>query len=217
MIATRAESRHPLRLAAVCLAACSLFLGACVTVNVYFPAAAAERAADRLIRDIYGEDVDGEAGDGGAAPAAEPEVRLERAAFPARFVAATLELLVPAAAAQQPDIDVSTPAIQTLKSAMASRHRALAPHYGSGAIGMTAQGTLDLRDPGKVPLQQRNQVKRLVNDENADRARLCSEIARANGHPEWERDIRSIFASRWVGNAPRGWWYQSGSGAWTQK
>jgi hypothetical protein len=43
------------------------------------------------------------------------------------------------------------------------------------------------------------------------------EIARANGHPEWEPDIRRTFADRWVANAPRGWWYQDASGAWKQK
>ena len=28
-------------------------LGACVTINIYFPAAAAERAADRIIDEVY--------------------------------------------------------------------------------------------------------------------------------------------------------------------
>ena len=28
------------------------FVAACVTINVYFPAEAAERAADRIIRDV---------------------------------------------------------------------------------------------------------------------------------------------------------------------
>ena len=36
------------------LAASCLALAACVTVNVYFPAAAAEKAADRIIEDIWG-------------------------------------------------------------------------------------------------------------------------------------------------------------------
>ena len=31
-------------------------------------------------------------------------------------------------------------------------------------------------------------------DENADRAKLYSEIARANGHPEWEAEVRGTFA-----------------------
>ena len=36
-----------------------LFLAACVTINVYFPAAAAEQAADKIINDVLGtEDSD---------------------------------------------------------------------------------------------------------------------------------------------------------------
>ncbi|MEE8343267.1 MAG: DUF1318 domain-containing protein, partial [Gammaproteobacteria bacterium] len=42
------------------------------------------------------------------------------------------------------------------------------------------------------------------------------EIARANGHPEWEKEIRGTFAKRWVANAPSGWWYQQGT-TWKQK
>ena len=32
---------------------CSLALSACVTINIYFPAAAAERAADRIIDEVW--------------------------------------------------------------------------------------------------------------------------------------------------------------------
>ena len=31
----------------------ALTLGACVTINIYFPAAAAERAADRIIDEVW--------------------------------------------------------------------------------------------------------------------------------------------------------------------
>lgn len=37
-------------------AAVSLALSACVTINVYFPAAAAEKAADKIIEDVWGGD-----------------------------------------------------------------------------------------------------------------------------------------------------------------
>jgi hypothetical protein len=30
-----------------------LMMGACVTINIYFPAAAAEKAADRIIEEVY--------------------------------------------------------------------------------------------------------------------------------------------------------------------
>jgi len=35
----------------------ALMLSACVTINIYFPAAAAEKVADRLIDDIWQLDV----------------------------------------------------------------------------------------------------------------------------------------------------------------
>ena len=37
----------------VAAAAASVALAACVTINIYFPAAAAERAADRIIDEVW--------------------------------------------------------------------------------------------------------------------------------------------------------------------
>ena len=48
----------------------SAALSACVTINVYFPAAAAERAADRIIDEVYQLRRDGGAAPTGTAPAA---------------------------------------------------------------------------------------------------------------------------------------------------
>ncbi len=199
-------------LTAIGLGAC---LVACVTVNVYFPEAAAERAADLFIQDVYGK---GESGAGESVPPADsPQSSIVTPAT-ALFAlgAAIRDAVIPTAAAQAIDINIQTPAINALKRAMERRHQQLKPHYASGAVGMAATGLITLRDPKLVPLQARNQVKKLVVDENADRNRLYGEIAKANAHPEWEPDIRGIFAERWVGNAPGGWWYQSG-GSWRQK
>jgi hypothetical protein len=44
-------------------------LGACVTINIYFPAAAAERAADRIIDEVLGPEG---LKPGTAKPAAKP-------------------------------------------------------------------------------------------------------------------------------------------------
>ena len=95
--------------------------------------------------------------------------------------------------------------------------RDLAPHYSSGAIGMTGDGEIALRDQKLVPLQDRNKVRDLVAQENRDRGALYAEMARANGHPEWEAEIRATFARRWVDNARKGWWYMDKSGGWQQK
>jgi uncharacterized protein YdbL (DUF1318 family) len=186
---------------------------ACVTVNVYFPESAAERAADIFIKDVYGQDENNGPGAGGGEPQGAIDIETP-GGFALWFHLG--ELLIPGAHAQQPDINISTPAINALRGAMEARHRQLKPFYESGAVGMSATGLISLRDPKLVPLQQRNKTKKLVVDENADRNRLYGEIAKANGHPEWKKDIRAIFAERWVGNAPGGWWYQSG-GKWQQK
>lgn len=197
-------------------AALVAMLAACVTVNVYFPASAAERAADMFIKDVYDG---GDAPAGGQPPASgteAPTSRREEAGPYAQGLLALLGLLVPAAQAQQPDINLATPAIDALKAAMEARHVQLKPHYDSGAVGMSADGLIMLRDPALVPLEARNLVKKLVADENLDRNQLYAEVAKANQHPEWEADIRGIFASRWVANAPVGWWYQTG-GNWQKK
>lgn len=99
---------------------------------------------------------------------------------------------------------------------MQQRHARLAPLYASGAVGLAADGSVALRDAGSVPLAQRGQVNGLIAAENADRAALYREIARANGHPEWESDVRRTFAQRWIDRAQPGWWVQK-SGAWVRK
>ena len=131
------------------------------------------------------------------------------------LVAVLVAFALPAHAAEA-DLNVSSPAIDALTASMRDRHRRLEPYYGSGAIGLTDAGAVAIRDPASVPVRERNAVKKLVADENADRDALYREIARANGQPKWEQEIRTTFARRWIDNAPAGWWYQVGGG-WQQK
>lgn len=128
------------------------------------------------------------------------------------IVALTAALNVFAAA----DLEVNTPGVNAIKQSMQARHAQLAPHYNSGAVGLTADGLIALRDAGAVPLAQRQAVNGLVAAENQDRNALYAEIANANSHPEWQAEIRSTFAQRWIQRAQPGWWVQSG-GAWKQK
>jgi uncharacterized protein YdbL (DUF1318 family) len=186
-----------------------LFAAACVTINVYFPAEAAEKAADRIIKDVYGEQP-------APPPATEPRSRLQHQSVPARYRYGLLDWLVSPAHAEA-DLSVNTPAIRQIKADMEQRHRQLAPHYASGAVGMTHNGEIVVRDLTLIPLKDRNTVKQLVAKENRDRGALYAEIARANDHPEWEGEIRQTFARRWVDNAPGGWWYSNQSGTWKQK
>ena len=192
----------------ISVAAIALFLMSCVTINIYFPAAAAEQAADRIIEDVWGPD-----GKRSEQPASsEPQSMIET---DRPVLVRMLEWVVSPAEAQA-DLNVNSPAISAIQSRMRSRHDQLRPHYDSGAVGLTANGLVTVRDAGSIPLAQRNAVNALVADENKDRNALYAEIARANGRPEWQSDIQETFARRWISNAASGWWYQQG-GNWQQK
>lgn len=134
-----------------------------------------------------------------------------------RRIAAALALSASLAAMAQGNLEINTPAISALKSAMQARHAQLAPHYASGAVGVARDGSIALRDANAVPLAQRQAVGSLVAAENNDRAALYREIARANSHPEWEGEVRNTFAQRWADKAQSGWYVQNASGQWTQK
>ncbi len=197
-----------------------LFLAACVTVNVYFPAAAAEKAVDAFVKDVYGEteavEPDPEAIEDEDAIDKDASSDL-RATEPMEMglVVNMLNFIIPTAQAAQPNIDIATPATNKLKASMTARHRKLAPFYSSGAVGMTGNALLVVRDAKAVSLKQRNAVKQIVAEENRDRNKLYKEIASANKHPEWESEIRNLFARRWIANAPGGWWYNNDG--WKQK
>jgi uncharacterized protein YdbL (DUF1318 family) len=196
-------------------------LAACVTVNVYFPAAAAEQAADRIIDTVTSqpggksrdEDANKTPPNSRVAPVTSPTVLL------AAVGGALVNLLVPAAEAQgAPNLDISDPQIRAVTASMQQRFADMKKYFDSGVIGLTADGQVTVRDQNAIPLAERAVVARLVTEDNRDRATLYSELARANKHPEWESDIRRTFAKRWVERgAQPGWYYQDASGRWAQK
>jgi uncharacterized protein YdbL (DUF1318 family) len=199
------------------IALASLLIAACVTINVYFPAAAADRAADQVINDITG---------GGArsgTPTPPQSYFVPRTGEHNVFVVAlgnTLNALVPAANAQNAEaaLNVSSPAVTRIKQSMGARFGELEKFFASGAIGLTNDGMVDVRDLNAVALPDRATVKRLVSEDNADRAQLYTEIAKASNHPEWESDIKKSFARRWVQTGAKpGWYYQGEDGSWKQK
>lgn len=190
----------------------SLLIAACVTINVYFPAAAADKAADQYWNDVTK----------GTAPQTPPRSNLVPTGKPDMLLAAVgqvLYALVPAAHAQDAEaaINVSSPAVNRIKSSMAARFGDLEKFFASGAVGVNKDGLLEVRDQNAVALPDRATVKRLVAEDNADRAQLYTEIAKASNHPEWEKDIRTAWTRGFVRSAKPGWYYQDDSGAWKQK
>jgi uncharacterized protein YdbL (DUF1318 family) len=206
------------RLLPLKLAVLTLLIAACVTINVYFPAAAAEKAADQIIDKVKGgagTDVPVQPSSGAA-----PTSSLQHAPPPLLVAALgrALALLVPAAQAQEANLDVSSPQIRALTASMQARFAELSKYFDSGAVGLGNDGMVEVRDPNAAALAERATVKRLVAEDNRDRAALYAEIARANGHPEWEARIRQSFARRWIEHgANPGWYYKDTSGQWLRK
>ena len=189
------------------LVASFLALAACVTINVYFPAAAAQEAAAEFVDKVIGND---------PAQAAPTPVKPPQAWNAPRFN--PMSLLISDAAAQDVDITIRTPAIQAIQARMAARFKdSLQAHFDSGALGFGRDGLVVVRDAAKVALKDRVTVNQGVAEDNRDRKAVYREIAVANGHPEWEGQIRDTFARQWVASAHAGWWYQDESGNWKQK
>ena len=217
----------PVKILILCL------LAACVTVNVYFPAAAAEQAADRIIDTVTSQPGGANSNQGApandknrsndAAPAkTPPNSRLTPTSQQPVLLAAAgalLDLLIPAAEAQaSPNLDVSDPQIRAVTASMQQRFGDLKKYFDAGVIGLTADGQVAVRDQNAIALAERAVVARLVAEDNRDRATLYGELAKANKHPEWEPDIRRTFARRWVERgAQPGWYYQDAGGKWVLK
>lgn len=183
----------------------------CVTINVYFPEAAAQKAADQFIGTVLDNTAP-------SSPAKnnEPAPPAKKSGQPSAML---LDLLIPAAyAADVPNLRIQTATTDAIHGRMQARFRdTLAPLFDSGAVGFTQDGLVAVRDAGKLPLDQRAGASAAVADENRDRNALYREVASANNHPEWESQIRATFAKGWIERARPGWYYQDSSGAWKQK
>ncbi|MEQ1517736.1 MAG: YdbL family protein [Usitatibacteraceae bacterium] len=115
------------------------------------------------------------------------------------------------------DLIISTPAITTLKKSLANRFVQLKPHLDAGTVGLTHDGVVALRDPARIDVRTLIGLDALLEEENKDRATLYREIARANGRPEWEADLRAAFGRRWIARMPAGWHHRDALGQWQRK
>lgn len=172
---------------------------ACVTVNIYFPAAEVQKAADKIVDDVRSKT------EGTPQQKSDPASSLD---IPWGVRLAYAEV----------NIDVSTPAIRGIKESMKNRFTQLKIFYDKGAIGENNKGLVDVRDTVGLNLQERSQVNKLVEQENKDREALYIEIANANKlGAESVPQIRKIFSNSWREKSQSGWWVQNDGGNWEKK
>jgi uncharacterized protein YdbL (DUF1318 family) len=171
----------------------------CVTVNIYFPAAEVQKAADEIVGGVRGQ------------PGEEQPA-------PQKNDGSWLLPTGPAMAYAQVDVNVTTPAIRALKGSLKNRFPALKPYYDRGALGETNQGLVEQRDTEGLNLKEKAELKRLADDENKDRMELYSEIIKANEYgKEVMPQVQKIFANSWRESAGAGWWIEQDDGKWLKK
>jgi len=186
-------------------------LVSCVTVNIYFPAAAIQKAADQIVDDVRKVPEQSPQ----QTPEQTPEQKQDKSSRLERFRFVRLGLAEAEAAV---DVNVSTPAIRGLKSSMANRFPQLQPLYAKGAIGETNNGYLAIRDVSALSLKERADLNRLVEQENADRRALYTEIIRGNNLAvNTLPDVEKLFANSWRDKSSPGWWIQQDGGQWAKK
>ena len=182
------------------------FVSACVTVNIYFPAAAVERAAEQIVKETWGDP---------SKTAPPPAPHSKNRFSPWQLVSLSF---VGQAHAQEADINVSNPAIRAIKDSIKARSEAIKPFMDRGTIGIAADGLLAVRNTDGLNLKERAESKQLVDAENRDRENLYAEIAKANNiSNEAIPKIKAIFAKSWIEQARPGWWIQDSPGNWKKK
>ncbi len=178
---------------------------ACVTVNVYFPAAEVQSAADEIVGEIHG--------DQSSSPTSGD--------VPHESMLRRMLLNIPLFERQayaEANIKVTTPNIRALRQSMKKRFASIKPLYVDGVVGEGNDGLLSVRSLDGLSLKDKAGVKKLVKAENEDRKGLYREIADANDlSPESASRISKLFANSWRNNSKDGWWVQKDAGEWIKK
>jgi uncharacterized protein YdbL (DUF1318 family) len=160
-----------------------LSLGACVTINIYFPAEKVEAVAGEIVQEVRGLKPEKETD----APPKDKSSSLQRPL-----------LLASTAWAAEDVTSVSNPTIRALKQQMKDRYPLLKPHFKSGVLAEGADGYVALANAGALNLKDKRDVAGLVEAENKDRRVLYQEVAKAlKIEPSQTDRVATIFAGEW--------------------
>jgi uncharacterized protein YdbL (DUF1318 family) len=164
--------------------AAPLFVLACVTINIYFPAEKVEAVAEDIVDEIRGQK-----GKERSAPAPKSESLLRSSGW----------LCLGAHLAWAADVtSVANPTIRALKQNMKARYAQMKPYYQSGALVEANNGYVSVANTAGLNLKQQRDLRSLVQAENQDRRALYQEVARAlNIDPSQIDRVASIFAKEW--------------------
>ncbi|MGE4554393.1 MAG: DUF1318 domain-containing protein [Desulfovibrionaceae bacterium] len=184
-----------------------LLTAACVTVNIYFPAAEVRKDAERVVKEAYG--LPGDATQPAPAQPAAPAVSPTSSP-------SGLNLLGPASAWAQDYQSLSNAATRGAEQQVVANTRQLAPYFAKGNVGLDANGFAVLRSQDGLDLKQLAEAQRLAQQDKAFKQQLYRAKAEAAGTPGKAGEVQRIYAEVWKQYAQKGWWVQD-SGGWRQK
>ncbi len=184
-------------------AAVLFLLAACVTINIYFPAAEVRKAADTIVKEVRGDDAAAMQQDAPASHSGTGPVSLAPLASNAWA---------------GDELTVSNANIRSLKNRIKSNYPALRNWLVRGVIGEDANGYVALRSEQGLNLKEKMDVRRIMNEENANRRALYKAVAAALNIPPSEvRKVGRIFATRWQQSVPAGAWVETSPGNWVRR
>ena len=130
----------------------------CVTVNVYFPEAAVQAAADKFVEKVK-------------AGAGDNKPKDDKSSWWIPFISV---------AHAEANVRTDSPKIKALENQIIANYRLLLPHIQSGSIYETDEGYLKAR--GDLDARTRS----VLNQHNDDRKTVYQEILRHNNLPGTE-------------------------------
>ena len=182
-----------------------LILTGCLTINVYFPAAAVQEAANQFVDEVQNTK--------GNQPPGE-----KASPSPTDNHSFLFPLISVAHAEEQDATKINTPVARQILDEMKNYQNAIAALKDKGVIGESNKGMLVDRNLKSLPLKDRSEANRLLATSNGQRMKLYLEVIRANNYPEEKLDeVQKIFAKSWRSKAQTGWWIQNEDGSWAKK
>jgi uncharacterized protein len=164
----------------VLLSAFLVFVFACVTVNIYFPADEVKSVAGDIVKDVRGNK---------EAPSKDGKTSQ---------LGTTLLAFLGSNAWAEEATAVSNPTIRALKAQLKANYQRMKPYYQKGMVKEGNDGYVSATNTGGLNLKDKRDLNSLVEAENQYRKQLYAEVARAlKIDPSQINKIAEIFAKDW--------------------
>jgi len=189
-----------------------LFIAGCavITVNIYFPTEAVQKAAEEILNEIEGDEE--------AAPDNPIDSLAPQSSLLPSIRTFVLGNQIAYAGNNDIDINLTTPAIRKVIASMKSRNPKIDAFKEKGVIGETFNGKLEIRDYNGLGGSEIRTVKQLIKAENSDRDLLYKGLADANNISAADINrIEDVFGSTHKRRLKSGEWYKEKNGEWEKK